>query len=68
MLAEDCWDPFFAVEERDGTGDASATATLHTPSEASTTTAMNLFFIPTCPGCQHDRMGVPESVIGITGE
>jgi hypothetical protein len=56
MLAEDCWDGFFAVEERDGMGDASATATLHTPSEASTT-AMSLLFISACPGCQHDRMG-----------
>jgi hypothetical protein len=46
MPADACCSGFCTVKERDCRGDASATGTFHSPTDASTTAAMNLFFIP----------------------
>jgi hypothetical protein len=57
MLEADCPAGFCAVEEECG-GNANAAGTLHRPSEASTTAAMNLFFIPRpFISYQGDRVG-----------
>jgi len=53
MLEEGLTD-FCAVEEPDCSGDANAAGTFHPASAASTTAAMNLFFIPSL--LQPDRL------------